>query len=211
MSLSSLERSNALAGMMRTLEEGGFARLEPPILQPAEVFLDLSGEELRRRLFQVQDPAGRELCLRPDMTIPVSRAHLAGGDPLRAADYCYLGPVFRHRPGSAEADEFIQAGMESFGDPDFAAADARIVALGLAAARGLGAQGLSLHIGDPTILLGFAAALELPPPGSAGCGRPSAPPAAFRRCCRTPARTAPALPPMPPRSASSTPRPRACW
>ncbi|MFN0262551.1 ATP phosphoribosyltransferase regulatory subunit [Tepidamorphus sp. 3E244] len=158
----SLERSNALTGMMRTLEEGGFDRVDPPILQPAEVFLDLSGEELRRRLFQVQDPAGRELCLRPDMTIPVSRHHLGTGDPLRAADYCYLGPVFRHRPGSDEPDEFMQAGIESFGTEDYAAADARIVALGVTAARGLGAQNLTLKIGDPTLLLGFVAALDVP-------------------------------------------------
>ena len=115
MSMTSLQRSDALAGMTRTLESSGFARVDPPILQPAEVFLDLSGEELRRRLFQVQDPAGRELCLRPDMTIPVSRNHIASGDPARAADYCYLGPVFRHRPGSDEPDEFTQAGIESFG------------------------------------------------------------------------------------------------
>ena len=155
------ERSSALAAMMRTLENGGFERVDPAILQPAEIFLDLSGEELRRRLFQVSDPAGRELCLRPDVTIPVSRHHLASGDPARAADYCYLGPVFRHRPG-AEPDEFLQAGIESFGADDTAVADARIVALGMAAARGLGAEGLKLRIGDPTILLAFAAALELP-------------------------------------------------
>ena len=162
MSMTSLQRSDALAGMMHTLENGGFERVDPPILQPAEVFLDLSGEELRRRLFQVQDPAGRELCLRPDMTIPVSRHHIATGDPARAADYCYLGPVFRHRPGSEEPDEFTQAGIESFGAADAAASDARIVALGVAAARGLGAQGLTISIGDPTILLGFVAALDLP-------------------------------------------------
>ena len=28
----------------------GFARLEPPVLQPASVFLDMSGEDIRGRL-----------------------------------------------------------------------------------------------------------------------------------------------------------------
>jgi len=32
--------------------------VEPPILQPAEIFLDRSGEEIRRRTFVLTDPEG---------------------------------------------------------------------------------------------------------------------------------------------------------
>src|SRR5690606_25218346 len=92
----------------------GLARAEPAILQPAGIFLDLSGEDIRRRLYLVQDPEGRELCLRPDYTIPVCRDHILSGNG-RPAGYCYLGPVFRYRPGEAPG-EFIQAGVEKFGD-----------------------------------------------------------------------------------------------
>jgi len=41
----------------------GYVREEPPILQPAEIFLDRSGEEIRRRTFALTDPSGRELAL----------------------------------------------------------------------------------------------------------------------------------------------------
>ena len=57
-----------------------------------------------------QDGAGAELCLRPEYTIPVGRHHRAVADG-QAADYSYLGPVFRLR--AAEPDEFHQAGIES--------------------------------------------------------------------------------------------------
>src|ERR1700721_2144541 len=50
----------------------GFERTEPPILHPAAIFLDMSGEEVRRRLFLTADAAGEELCLRPDYTIPAA-------------------------------------------------------------------------------------------------------------------------------------------
>ena len=49
----------------------GYAREEPSVLQPAEIFLDRSGEEIRRRTFTLTDPSGRDLCLRPDLTIPI--------------------------------------------------------------------------------------------------------------------------------------------
>ena len=79
----------------------GYAQIEPPVLQPAEPFLDLSGEDIRRRMFLTSDPDGRELCLRPDLTIPVSRDYLASPAAGKAAGFCYLGAVFRHREGAA--------------------------------------------------------------------------------------------------------------
>src|SRR5213596_1525582 len=75
----------------------GYARVAPAILQPAEPFLDLSGEDIRKRMFLTVDPQGRELCLRPDLTIPVSRDYLASPLAGRAVGFCYLGAVFRHR------------------------------------------------------------------------------------------------------------------
>ena len=52
----------------------GFERTEPAVLQPAALFLDMSGEEIRGRLFLTADAAGEEMCLRPEYTIPVCRA-----------------------------------------------------------------------------------------------------------------------------------------
>jgi ATP phosphoribosyltransferase regulatory subunit len=116
-----------LASYMRA----GYARTEPPVLQPAEPFLDLSGEDIRRRMFLTTDPDGRELCLRPDLTIPVSRDYLASPSAGKPAGFCYLGTVFRHR--ERRACEFLQAGIESFARADKAAADAEMLALGLEA------------------------------------------------------------------------------
>src|SRR5580658_6887126 len=91
----------------------GYVQVDPPVLQPAEPFLDLSGEDIRRRMFLTSDPDGHELCLRPDLTIPVSRDYLASPGAGRPAGFCYLGPVFRHRDNASS--EFVQAGIESFG------------------------------------------------------------------------------------------------
>ena len=102
-------------------------------MQPAEPFLDLSGEDIRQRMFLTTDRRGQELCLRPDFTIAVSRDYLASADAGRAAGFCYLGPVFRQ--GDDGPGEFLQAGVESFGRTDTAAADAEMLSLGLEADR----------------------------------------------------------------------------
>src|ERR1700751_4158665 len=124
----------------------GYAQTEPPVLQPAEPFLDLSGEDIRRRMFLTSDPEGRELCLRPDLTIPVSRDYLASPAAGKPAGFCYLGAVFRHRENAAA--EFVQAGLESFGRADKAAADAEMLALGLEATTLYGLSGPEIRIGD---------------------------------------------------------------
>src|SRR5271169_5584632 len=80
--------------LVASYERAGYGRVAPAILQPAEPFLDLSGEDLRQRIFLTTDPDGRELCLRPDLTIPVSRDYLASAQAGEPAGFCYLGPVF---------------------------------------------------------------------------------------------------------------------
>jgi ATP phosphoribosyltransferase regulatory subunit len=146
-----------LASYMRA----GYARTEPPVLQPAEPFLDLSGEDIRRRMFLTTDPDGRELCLRPDLTIPVSRDYLASPSAGKPAGFCYLGTVFRHREGLA--CEFLQAGIESFARADKAAADAEMLALGLEATTQYGVTAPVIRIGDVGLFSVFVAALDLAP------------------------------------------------
>jgi ATP phosphoribosyltransferase regulatory subunit len=107
------------------LVAAGYGRAEPAILQPSDVFLDLSGEDIRGHMFLTGDPSGAELCLRPEYTIPVCKDYLASPAAGSPATFSYLGPVFRHRPGLPA--EFIQAGIESFARADAEAADAEIL------------------------------------------------------------------------------------
>jgi ATP phosphoribosyltransferase regulatory subunit len=142
-------------------ERTGYGRVEPPILQPAEPFLDLSGEDIRKRMYLTVDPQGRELCLRPDLTIPVSRDYLASPAAGKPAGFCYLGPVFRHREN--EPSEFLQAGIESFGRTDIAAADAEMLALGLEATAHYGLAAPEIRLGDIGLFSALVAALDLAP------------------------------------------------
>jgi len=138
----------------------GFARLEPPLLQPASVFLDMSGEDIRGRLYLTSDASGAELCLRPDYTVPVCLAYIASPAAGRPAQYAYLGPVFRARAG--QSGEMLQTGLESYGRDDVEAADAEILALSLEAAALAGAGPLTVRLGDARLFDSALAALALP-------------------------------------------------
>src|SRR5262245_16132658 len=123
--------TDAYAPLRALFAGAGYAFVEPQIVHEAGVFVDLAGEDLRRRLYLTAAVDGKELALRPDYTIPVCLHHLATGPAARRADYAYLGPVFRQRNG--ESGEFLQAGVESLGRSDRIAADADVFALALSA------------------------------------------------------------------------------
>jgi ATP phosphoribosyltransferase regulatory subunit len=142
------------------LAKGGYGFVEPPVLQDADLFLDLAGEDLRRRLFLTQSADGVDLCMRPDYTIPVCLHHLTTGDPRRTADYAYYGPVFRQRAG--ETGEFVQAGIESIGRKAIADADADVLALAIEAVRLYGVDRPVIRLGDSALFAALLDALALP-------------------------------------------------
>jgi len=147
--------------LVAAFERAGYARAAPALLQPAEPFLDLSGEDIRRRMYLTSDAEGRELCLRPDLTIPVARDYLESPAAGQPAGFCYLGPVFRQR-GSL-AGEFLQAGIESFGRKDQAAADAEMLALALEACAHYGGPAPDIRMGDVALFSALIADLDLAP------------------------------------------------
>jgi ATP phosphoribosyltransferase regulatory subunit len=160
-SASSIDVYKRADRLVDSFSRAGYARVSPAILQPAEPFLDLSGEDMRRHMYLVTDTAGREFCLRPDLTIPVAREYLGSTAAPKPASFCYLGPVFRDSSGVS--GEFLQAGIESFGRPDRAAADAEALALGIEAAAHYGLATPQIMIGDVALFAALIAALDLAP------------------------------------------------
>ncbi len=141
-------------------------------MQPADIFLDLAGEDLRRRLFLTTGEDGQELCLRPDFTIPIARHYLETGDAGRTAAFSYVGQVFRHRPG--QLGETMQAGVESIGRTDEEQADADMLALALEACSSLGLAPHAFVWGMRACSLPFCKRLKFQRFGSVVCGMYSA-------------------------------------
>lgn len=143
------------------LVQSGYERIEPTILQEAAQFLDLGGEDIRASLYFTTDRSGAELCLRPEYTIPACRAYLASDAAGRPASFSYCGPVFRFR--TTGPCEFVQAGLESYGRDDVAAADAEILGVALEAVEAAGSGPLAVRFADAALLGEVLDALRLPP------------------------------------------------
>jgi ATP phosphoribosyltransferase regulatory subunit len=152
--------------LLSTFARAGYEQIAPAIIQPAGLFLDVIGEALRARTYVFTDPDGEELCLRPDLTVPTCRLHLArhpGGNV--KARYCYNGPAFRYQAAGANGAhprEFRQAGIESFAAADRDQDDAGVLALTIEALREAGLNEFQIRIGDLGLFGALLKALPMP-------------------------------------------------
>ncbi len=127
----------------------GAARFDSDVLLPAEVLLDLYGEDIRARAYVTSDPEHGEMMLRPDFTVPVVQAHMAGD--VTPASYTYFGEVFRKQDAHPDRrNEYFQVGYEVFGGADAAAAEADVFGT---FAEMLAPYGLRAATGDIGILV----------------------------------------------------------
>ena len=135
--------------VMGVFEQAGFDYVAPDIIQPADIFLERSGEDIRARTYVFADPTGAELCLRPDITVPACRYHLThAARPDAESRYCYFGPAFRFAADATSPSEFAQAGLEWMGDRDAEAAEAQILKITLDALAAAGLCDVKVTLGD---------------------------------------------------------------
>lgn len=117
--------------LRRLFQRYGFTPVVPPVLESAVPFLDRSGEDIRRHMYIFTDPGGRELCLRPELTIPtVGLYGRRGPDAPTELRAYYVGPAFRYAaPADGGARQLTHAGVELLGAADTELADAEVLAL----------------------------------------------------------------------------------
>ena len=188
--------------IMLVFTQAGYEAVAPAMIQPAEIFLDVVGEELRARTYVFTDQEGAELCLRPDLTVPTCRLHWERhqrGDV--QAKYCYNGPAFRFQPHGGDAAhprEFRQAGIENFGVGQREKAETEVLATIIETVEALEITDYTVRCGDLGLFSALLDGVDIPERWrqrlSAQFWRPVAFREELRRLVTSPASTLEGLP-----------------
>lgn len=160
------ELTTALEAAAReTLALYGYAELRLPALELRELFVKATGETtdiVEKEMFQFEDAGGRRVALRPEGTPGAVRAFLDArlSQQGAGAKLFYSGPMYRaERPQAGRYREFLQIGVEYFGNPHPAADAECILALRAVFARAGVADSLRLRLNN----LGCDASAECRP------------------------------------------------
>ena len=155
-------------------ERLGGTVIDPAMVVPSALPLDLCGESVRARLCVFTDHANRDMALRPDLTLPVALHEIEARKQGAAAGeqvYRYNARAFRQPLIEDEPLEFLQVGFERFGSPRTPIIDAEAYVLVSEAAMAAGARNGVARFGDLGILPAFIDALDISPTMNAGLRR----------------------------------------
>jgi histidyl-tRNA synthetase len=125
-----------IEGIVKDLARSyGFSRLEPPIMEFADLFNRTAGDEsdiVSKEMYTLKTKGGDILALRPEYTAGIARAYMENslsrlGQPQKLF---YFGPTFRHdRPQLGRTRQFTQFGFETIAGPNDPIYDAEIISI----------------------------------------------------------------------------------
>src|SRR5438128_9904503 len=133
----------------------GFQEYDGPPLEPLELYVEKSGEELVQQLYTFEDRGGRKVALRPEMTPTLARMVGARAQALKKPIRWFSIPqLFRYeRQQRGRLREHFQLNMDIIGEAG-PAADAELIAAAIDIVRafGFGPGDVRLRVSDRRIL-----------------------------------------------------------
>lgn len=151
-------RSHIVGAWREASRRYGFVEYDGPPLEPLELYVEKSGEEIVHQLYNFEDKGGRAVALRPEMTPTFAR--MVGGrarslpKPIR---WFSVPQLFRYeRTQRGRLREHFQWNVDIVGETGVAA-DAEVLSVALEALRllGLGAEDVVARVNDRRLLERF--------------------------------------------------------
>lgn len=142
----------------------GFFEYDAPVLEPLELYIEKSGEEIVGQLFNFTDKGGRDVALRPEMTPSLARLVGAKANALkRPVKWFSIGENYRYeRQQKGRLRAFYQFNADILGEAG-SAADAECIALAVHSLRAFGLQPehVRVRLSDRTLWLLYLEQLGL--------------------------------------------------
>jgi histidyl-tRNA synthetase len=151
-------RSHIVAAWREAARRYGFAEYDGPPLEPLELYVEKSGEEIVHQLYNFEDKGGRAVALRPEMTPTFARMVGSRARALPKPIRWFSVPqLFRYeRTQRGRLKEHFQWNVDIVGETSVAA-DAEVLSVALEALRllGLGADDVVARVNDRRLLEGL--------------------------------------------------------
>ena len=139
-------REHILGAWRRVSAKYGFQEYDGPPLEPLDLYVEKSGEEIVGQLYHFQDKGDRNVALRPEMTPSLARIlgdrHRSMAKPIR---WFSVPQLFRYeRQQKGRLREHFQWNVDVIGE-EGVGADAEVIAVALDGLRDLGLEHDEVH------------------------------------------------------------------
>ncbi|SFR89835.1 histidyl-tRNA synthetase [Halomicrobium zhouii] len=146
-----------------TARNYGFREIATPAMEPTEMYVDKSGEEIVEELYSFEDKGGRDVALTPELTPTVARMVVAKQQELpKPIKWFSTRPFWRYEePQQGRFREFYQTNIDVFGSSDPSAdAEVMAVAVDVLTDLGLTSDDFDFRVSHRDILSGLLESFE---------------------------------------------------
>jgi histidyl-tRNA synthetase len=158
-------RSQIFDAWRRLSRRYGFQEYDGPPLEPLELYVEKSGEEIVGQLYHFQDKGGRDISLRPEMTPSLARMLAERSRSLpKPIRWFSIPQLFRYeRQQRGRLREHFQWNVDVVGEAD-SRADAEVLAVAIDGLRELGLTDSDFHarVSDRGLLTAILGAIGVP-------------------------------------------------
>ncbi len=156
-----MKSKNLSENILKSLKSSGFDYIDLDTVIPTNLILERSGESFRSLIFSFMDQNGKEICLRPDLTIASCIKYL-NQKKKRSSKVYYNGQAFRKVQKKNEKIIREQIGFEIIGSKDEKRDDKQIINTGIKVLNKFRYKSGSITIGNVEIFQLLINKLDIP-------------------------------------------------
>jgi ATP phosphoribosyltransferase regulatory subunit len=145
--------------IIKTFKSNGFVLSEPDVLLDSEYIIQRSGENFKRSMLTFKNEYGKEMCLRPDLTVASCIKFL---ERKSKSKIYYSGQAYRRtdKKGSDLVND--QLGIEILGSKNQPQDDFKIIKTILNSAKSIKSKNIQIKVGDIGLFKRLINSLEMP-------------------------------------------------
>ena len=145
--------------IIKTFKSNGFVLSEPDVLLDSEYIIQRSGENFKRSMLTFENEYGKEMCLRPDLTVASCIKFL---EKKSKSKIFYFGQAYR-RTDKKDSDLVNdQLGIEIFGSKNQTQDDFKVIKTILNSARSIKSKKIQIKVGDIGLFKRLINSLDMP-------------------------------------------------
>ena len=147
--------------ILKIFKKKGFVFSEPDVLLDSNYVIQRSGENFKKLMLTFEDDRGKNMCLRPDLTVASCVKYIKENTKGTSKIY-YLGQAYRRSNNIKDSIVNDQLGLEIIGSKKKSSDDEEIISTILKAINKIKIKNIFVNIGDVSLFKQLIDSLKIP-------------------------------------------------
>jgi len=156
-----MKSKNYPENIIKIFKKDGFVLSEPDILLDSDYIIQRSGENFRKLMLTFEDDTGKNMCLRPDLTVASCIKYLKDNSR-KTSRIFYSGQAYRRSNNSKEKIINDQLGIEVLGSKNKYIDDLKVLKTIVTSIEKIKIKNTTIKVGDVSLFQKLIESLKIP-------------------------------------------------